>query len=209
MSELQWNGEAVFAELNTAVGIGVAAATIQLQTEIKQALSRQGTPTSARGRRGLARAFEFLAGKIRPKRIGNEFGRDVLRAFEANALGGLVDKAGGMPRFRSGDLHDSIEQEIDKETGDGIVGSAKVYARIHEYGGMINHPGGTPYIVIFGRPVFLSRDRVSGKRGVKHTKPHQIHIPARPYFQPTVRKSGAVLTKAFVDAAKASLGGDA
>lgn len=207
MSELQWNGEVVFAELNRAVGVGVAAATVQLQTEIKRTISRQGTPTSDDGKAGLARAFEYLSGKINPKRIGKEFGRNIRRAFEVSALGGLVDPPGGSPRFRSGRLHRSIQQEVEADTGDGIVGTELVYGPIHEYGGTINHPGGTPYRFIFGRPVFLRKATGAGKN-TSVTKPHVIRIPARPYFRPSVERSGAVLTKAFVDAAKASLGGD-
>lgn len=208
MSELQWNGEAVYAELDKAVGVGVAAATVALQGEIRRTISRQGAPTSATGKAGLARAIEYLKGKISPKRVSKALGRDVQRAFELSALGGFVDPPGGSPRLRTGALRRSIDSEVEKDTGDGIVGSALEYARIHEYGGTINHPGGTPYRFIAGRIVFLRKIIGAGKN-TSVTNPHKITIPARPYFRPSVERSGGIMLKAFVDASKASLGGDA
>lgn len=72
------------------------------------------------------------------------------------------------------------------------------YAQIHNEGGTINHPGGTPYIVTgrksrargrrsslrnFGenQAVFLKKDG-SYPEGVKFTKPHKIDIPKRQYI---------------------------
>jgi phage gpG-like protein len=55
------------------------------------------------------------------------------------------------------------------------------YAAIHEFGGTINHPGGTPYRVIDGRTVFV---RKSEGKGLRKTQPHEIKIPARPYLRP-------------------------
>ncbi len=56
------------------------------------------------------------------------------------------------------------------------------YARIHEYGGTINHPGGTPYFIgDDGLAKFVSKAK-GGDLPV--TKPHTITIPARPYIRP-------------------------
>lgn len=55
------------------------------------------------------------------------------------------------------------------------------YARIHEYGGTINHPGGTPYKMVDGRIVFVNKR--DGK-DLPKTKAHTIEIKARPYLRP-------------------------
>lgn len=70
-------------------------------------------------------------------------------------------------------------------------GTIVEYAAIHEFGGTIQHPGVTPYIVksINGQPraIFLKKD---GKypKNVKFTKPHIITIKARAYFNPAQEK---------------------
>lgn len=63
----------------------------------------------------------------------------------------------------------------------GIDEDAIPYAAIHEFGGTIKHPGGTPYRIINGRPLFV---RKSEGAGLRKTKPHDIKIPARPYLGP-------------------------
>lgn len=61
------------------------------------------------------------------------------------------------------------------------------YAAIHQYGGMIKHPGGTSYIVTGdGLAKFISNKKakeldVKGRQ-IKKTKPHNIYIPPRPYL---------------------------
>lgn len=57
------------------------------------------------------------------------------------------------------------------------------YARIHELGGTINHPGGTPYKMIDGRATFLSLRNPESK-DLPRTRAHDIKIEARPYLKP-------------------------
>lgn len=60
------------------------------------------------------------------------------------------------------------------------------YGLIHERGGTIRHPGSSGKLQVFmpraafggGRPVFAMK-----------TKPHPIHIPARPVMQPAMNKA--------------------
>lgn len=67
-------------------------------------------------------------------------------------------------------------------------GTRVEYAPIHEFGGDINHPGGTPYIVVEnGRAVFLKKDG-NYPDGVKFTRPHIIRIIARPSQRPALKK---------------------
>ena len=80
---------------------------------------------------------------------------------------------------------------VSKTTGSGTSFSfqwgidLKVipYARIHEFGGTINHPGGTPYYIKDGELRFVRK--ANGARFPK-TKPHPIEIPARPYITPAM-----------------------
>lgn len=69
----------------------------------------------------------------------------------------------------------------------GTAGRALVYARIHELGGTIQHPGGTAYIFNpkTGNAIFISnRTAGSGWPETLRTRPHPIRIPARPYMRP-------------------------
>lgn len=60
------------------------------------------------------------------------------------------------------------------------------YARIHELGGTINHPGGTPYFINDeGKAVFVSK--ANADPDLPRTKPHPIKIPARPYIGPALK----------------------
>lgn len=63
----------------------------------------------------------------------------------------------------------------------------RAYARIHQEGGIINHPGGTHARrkKKDGRSVFASKNRDTGKANkvdVSFSKPYQIKIPPRPYL---------------------------
>lgn len=65
--------------------------------------------------------------------------------------------------------------------------ASRAYARIHQEGGTINHPGGTQARrkKNDGRSVFASKRRDTGKAkkvDVSFSKPYQIVIPARPYL---------------------------
>lgn len=71
----------------------------------------------------------------------------------------------------------------------GTWGSTDVeYARIHELGGVIEHPGGTPYFIREdGMAVFVRKDDPRAA-DLPKTKPHQIVMPARPYLRPAADK---------------------
>ena len=70
----------------------------------------------------------------------------------------------------------------------GTHPSARKYAAIHQFGGTIKHPGGTPYFVgEDGLAKFVSIRKAaqifaqSGSR-LNLTAPHGIPVPARPYM---------------------------
>lgn len=145
---------------------------------------------------------------------------------------GLVDPPGGTPRVRTGLLRRSITVERTKP-GLRRIGPAAglvypggtpvgVVARAHELGATINHPGGTPYIIVSGRDgapraVFLKKTstykhgkKAKRQRGasrikralargsvVKFTKPHTIRIPKRPFLRPALHNSRVQWVRAY------------
>lgn len=66
-------------------------------------------------------------------------------------------------------------------------GSKLPYAAIHEYGGAINHPGGTPFFFKNGELRFV-RKRHPLAAKLPKTKPHVINMPARPYLTPALEE---------------------
>jgi phage gpG-like protein len=102
-----------------------------------------------------------------------------------DSSGRFRKRSGGLTLVDSGLLAKSISYAVE---GDGLVLRAgMVYSAIHQFGGDIQHPGGTPYIIVGGRAQFVSKAKVaamseSERADVKYTKPHVIHIDARPYL---------------------------
>ncbi len=105
-----------------------------------------------------------------------------------------ADKGRGL-LIKSGRLRRSIR--ISRLSAKQVTISTDVpYAQIHNEGGTINHPGGTPYIPfnskytkrkkkgrlgIENQMVFLKKDG-SYPDGVKFTKPHPIPMPQRQFM---------------------------
>jgi phage gpG-like protein len=95
---------------------------------------------------------------------------------------GPVQPPGGGLRRVTGSLSMSFDGLVERGSLDDVrlrLYSAGVkYAAIHEFGGTINHPGGTRYIFgPGGRAIFVSKEYVGPVAGV--TKPHPITIPPR------------------------------
>lgn len=100
-----------------------------------------------------------------------------------------ADKLSGNPlNRRSGRLSASIHATNDDtatSTSAGAAGGAGVpYAKIHEYGGTINHPGGTAYFMsaLLGHAFFVSNASPSAD-WLPRTKPHEINMPERSYMR--------------------------
>lgn len=115
---------------------------------------------------------------------------------------GDVDPPGGVPRFRTGNLHRSIMQERTGPDKRKVgAGAYLPYAAIHEFGGVINHPGGQPFLIIDGRFVPLKK----GRKGMGVTKPYTITMPARPYLRPSLERSRIQMRLTFEAAMKQSM----
>lgn len=105
-------------------------------------------------------------------------------------------KQSGQTLQDTGQLAASIRVKVT-QIGDHLeieIGTNKKYAAIHQFGGTIQHPGGTPYIIAKNKatgklgPVFISNKKAqslaSSKKNkvIQYTKAHTIHIPARPFL---------------------------
>lgn len=98
---------------------------------------------------------------------------------------------------RTGALRRSLHARVTdsaRNSAEAEVGTWLNYAASVEFGGTVQHPGGTPYIVIEGKgAVFLRKDG-SYPPGVRFTRPHAISMPARPYLRPALDETrGAVV----------------
>lgn len=104
-----------------------------------------------------------------------------------------ANKLSGDPlNRRSGRLSSSVHP-VDNSSADtisaGAGGGAGVpYAKIHEYGGTINHPGGTAYFfsALLGRTFFVSNASAMAA-SLPRTQPHTIDMPERSYMRSGLR----------------------
>lgn len=117
--------------------------------------------------------------------------------------------SGEVLNVKTGDLRRSIQHEIldGPSSVYGIVfstgGRSKnpPYAEIHEKGGSINHPGGTPYLNFHGKTYFVSKSAAIASK-LPVTKAHVINIPARPYMAPTLREMQNEIVEGLQQAAR-------
>ena len=111
-----------------------------------------------------------------------------------------------------GDLMAKIEGLGNKQAKAGFFESSKYedgtpvayIAAIQEFGAHIDHPGGTPYKIVNGRAVFVSKAEGAG---LPVTKPHPIVIPPRPFMRPTVAREQDAWLGLLRSGAKAALKG--
>jgi phage gpG-like protein len=95
---------------------------------------------------------------------------------------------GTPPNSDTGALANSIEVERVTDIHARVVVHSP-YGAIQELGGTINHPGGTPYFMKDGKPVFVSKSGAGAFHGLPVTKPHRITLPERPYMRPAAQKN--------------------
>jgi len=104
-----------------------------------------------------------------------------------NRLRHIPSTPGQPPGVRENRLRPSIA--IERKRLRRRIGTSVEYARIQEYGGTVNNPGGVPYMFIGpGRIAFISKKKVaeleSKGRTVKRTKRSQATLPPRPFMRP-------------------------
>jgi phage gpG-like protein len=118
-------------------------------------------------------------------------GADMIRAeaFQSISRGSVSGKnhkpsaRGAPPNRDTGVLQGNIEARLINPALAEVSSNAP-YAKIHEFGGTINHPGGTAYFMRDGKPVFVGKKASAAFMHLPTTDPHDIPIPARPYMRP-------------------------
>lgn len=118
------------------------------------------------GVRYYGKRWEPLAKSTKEDRIAKGFSASAI----LNRRGGYAGLAGSF---------------TSKIFSDGVsIGTNYEYAAIHHFGGVISHPGGTPFkFAKNGIIVFVKK---STKNPAGFTRPHKIRIPARPIFPKTL-----------------------
>lgn len=125
-------------------------------------------------------------------------------ALQAHVVEGKL--SGQVLHVRSGNLRRSITAAV-RETDDGvagIVGTNADYAAIHEFGGVIHHPGGTPfYLDRAGQAHFVGLHSPVA-RNLPRTKPHPIPMPPRSFLRSALADRIGLIRRSIVGALKAA-----
>ncbi|MCA9270265.1 MAG: hypothetical protein KDA41_17410, partial [Planctomycetales bacterium] len=108
---------------------------------------------------------------------------------------------GEPPNNDTGVLAGNIEANVTG-VAKAETSSNAPYAAIHEFGGTIDHPGGTPYFMRDGKPVFVSNSGQGAFHTLPVTKPHKITMPERPYLRPAAARAKERFPQAIADAVK-------
>lgn len=85
-------------------------------------------------------------------------------------------------------IHSTVDRTRNAVMGKVFSSGDVKYARIHEYGGTIQHPGGTAYIIDpkkRGLAMFISNKAATPD--MKRTQPHPIKMPERSYMRTGLR----------------------
>lgn len=118
--------------------------------------------------------------------------------------------AGPVLKIVTGALHASITHEVVRmatAVWGRLFSSGDVkYAAIHEFGGIIHHPGGTPYFVTEEGAVFVTK-AVGLERGLPVTAPHDIPMPERSYMRSTLRENEVLIRDKLNSAVMAAVHG--
>jgi phage gpG-like protein len=125
-------------------------------------------------------------------------------------LEALVKKklSGQVLNVRSGALRRSIASKVEAVARAiyGIVfssGDVK-YARIHELGGLIKHPGGTAYMTNYAGGVGNTKWVSNASPLAAHlprTKPHDIPMPKRSYLRSSLKDMAVEISTGLKEAA--------
>ena len=112
--------------------------------------------------------------------------------------------SGPVLNVKTGQLRANIFQDVEDGPG-GIVGSIfeaqnVKYAAIHEFGGVIQHPGGTAYLIDpkTGVSKWIS-NKASIADQLPRTKAHTIHMPERSYLRSSLGEMKATIIEQLTD----------
>lgn len=121
----------------------------------------------------------------------------------------MPSKPGSAPNNDTGVLANNIEA-VQVGPLKAEVSSNAPYAAIQEYGGTINHPGGTPYFIgKDGLARFVSKQGEGAFHHLPVTKPHTITLPERPYMRPALAAKRQRIRELIKGAIRAAIKGQA
>ena len=169
---------------------------------------------------GVKKAQDRIRAMSGPKQIefvgkalfaaGEKIKAEAQISLTTGAVSGINHKPsapGSPPKNDSGTLARSI---IVTQKGPlhVQVSANAPYAAIHEFGGTINHPGGTSYFIdeATGLAVFVPDSSVLSLY-LPRTKPHTITMPERPFMGPAARKVRPEVVKLVGDAVRIAIRG--
>lgn len=135
--------------------------------------------------------LKALGDKMRATAAALESGLDRAVMRGALLIAGQAQRnvtAGGVGiKVVTGRLRQSIGVSL---LGPGVarVGTNVIYAAIHEFGGVIRHPGGTAYFPIGARRArwISNAEAAAHGRDFPRTRAHNIPIRPRPYMRPAL-----------------------
>lgn len=149
-----------------------------------------GTRFTQRLKNLSPRALELVSQAL--KVAGDRVVDEAQHSITVGSVSGKSHKASIAPAAPHNDtsvLKNNIES-VQVEPLLVEVSSNAPYAAIHEYGGTINHPGGTPFFIgKDGKPRFVSKGGIGASHNLPVTKPHKITLPERPYMRPALLKT--------------------
>ncbi len=120
-------------------------------------------------------AAEHFRGRFRNEAKGWD-GKPWAPTKRPNPRGSLMN--------RTGALMNTIRPTLisEREVRIGAGGPNVPYARIHNEGGVIKHPGGTAYMPTKDKRFTWVRNEVADGSDLPRTKPHDITIPKRQFM---------------------------
>lgn len=130
---------------------------------------------------------------LRAVAAGMRNGSIVLRTFVIQNLSGRLIKV------RTGNLRHSTFIDDPKISGRTVyvlygASNRAPYSRIHEFGGVIRHPGGTPFFFKNGEIVYVRKE--TGRRlGLPVTKPHLIRMRERRMYRDAGERAGDAMVQ--------------
>lgn len=85
----------------------------------------------------------------------------------------------------SSSVHYVSSETTDSTSAGAAAGAGVPYARIHEFGGTIHHPGGTAYFIsqLLGAKAFFVSNLSPSAAWLPRTRPHDIVMPERSYMR--------------------------
>lgn len=173
--------------------------------KVETAIDKPGGALDAATQHVAAKAQESMPGSGAAVRAGTGGDTGVRSKF-------ISSTPGQPPGVRDNTLRGSLTN-ARVGTLRWAAGTNVEYARIQEFGGTINHPGGTHWIMTSDGPRFIKEQTALNLalkgQPLNKTKPHPITLPARPFLRPALNNNHKGTSREFNRRLKQLMGGGA